>query len=225
MNKSTTRYLTVAWIVAMGWLGAGQAVLANQPKGNPRITIYIYNWAEIKPAALQEAKEVAARVFRKAGLEPQLLDHPLPDGDGPGAAFKPVAANEFFVHLPSPEMAKQMHLPTNTLGVAPGTWMQKERNTVYVFDQVASKLARDQVAALSNGGISFHANTAHILGYAIAHEIGHVLLNLKAHARRGIMQANLDQALLRKIAIGQLGFTPKEVASLQAEVVRRGKNS
>jgi hypothetical protein len=60
-------------------------------------------------------------------------------------------------------------------------------------------------------------NAARLLGFAIAHEIGHLLLG-RAHSEQGIMRANWTSNDLRRAAQGQLRFTVEQVRRMRAVV-------
>jgi hypothetical protein len=47
-------------------------------------------------------------------------------------------------------------------------------------------------------------------GYAIAHEIGHILLRSKDHSAAGIMSRAWSSSEWRSVSAGTLGFTPQE---------------
>jgi hypothetical protein len=55
-----------------------------------------------------------------------------------------------------------------------------------------------------------------MLGYVIAHEIGHLLLPGNAHSPTGVMQADWDRALVRDAARGSLTFTDAQAARIRA---------
>jgi hypothetical protein len=55
-----------------------------------------------------------------------------------------------------------------------------------------------------------------ILGAAIAHEVGHLILGANAHTPRGVMTARWGLAELERISIGELSFTPDQARSLRA---------
>ena len=65
----------------------------------------------------------------------------------------------------------------------------------------------DRVEALAR---SMSSASYIILGYAIAHEIGHVLLGSAEHSSTGLMQAQWNQATWRLASAGLLGVTPKQ---------------
>lgn len=226
MRKSIKHFITVSWIAFLS-LGIGnQTVLAAELTTAPRMKLFVYNRAQVDQDTLQKACEIAARIFRSAGIEVSVVVDPQPAVQGETVGTQPVfsPARTFFVQILSPEMANRLHLPSTVLGLAPGTPKEPGRNIVYVFDHVAARMAREQAIAQVSKAVlvSFPADKGQILGYAIAHEIGHVLLNLKAHTKRGVMQANWNRDALADIATGRLHFNSKETERLQEEVARRG---
>jgi hypothetical protein len=53
------------------------------------------------------------------------------------------------------------------------------------------------------------------LAYAMAHEMGHLLLPFPAHADAGIMRSGWNGDDLRHMANGSLQFTPAQTAALR----------
>src|SRR5262249_60671850 len=75
----------------------------------------------------------------------------------------------------------------------------------------------DRVQEFANrSGISPHE----VLGYAMAHELGHLLLGANSHSNRGLMQARLPN---RDIQRGDLLFTPNETAAIAQRILARIK--
>jgi hypothetical protein len=222
MNKSIIQYLAVGWIGTMGLVSLSQAVPAGDPGPTPQITVYVYNWAQVEPNTLREAKEVATGIFRNAGVEAVLRDQPLASENGPMEAVdQPIEHPMFFVHIFTPAMAKPLGLRTTVLGLAPGTPEERDRYMVYVFDQVAARMAQEHTVAWRSNLVSFSADKGQILGHGIAHEIGHVLLHLALHSPKGLMRANWDRNDLQNVATGDLLFTSAEAERVRAEVTRR----
>lgn len=116
-------------------------------------------------------------------------------------------------------------MPASVTGLAPGTG--PDRLLVQVFyDRVGALARREtqrQAATEAQGNAAPAATAAQILGEAIAHEIGHILLNLSVHSRAGIMRGPWDLNDLRDIAGGYLGFTKQQGEVIQAEVARRAQ--
>ena len=60
-----------------------------------------------------------------------------------------------------------------------------------------------------------------ILGYALAHEVGHLLLGVNSHSPTGIMCARWTEKELRLASTGWFGFFPQQGAKMRAEVGKR----
>jgi hypothetical protein len=54
---------------------------------------------------------------------------------------------------------------------------------------------------------SISVRTSRVLGFVMAHEIGHVLLAGRGHSHVGLMKPRLDPGVLRT---GLIGFAPQE---------------
>lgn len=117
--------------------------------------------------------------------------------------------------------AAVLGLPDDVMGVAPGSG--PNRQIIYVFYGSLEPLAERQVLAMGKGDITRPATRAQILGHMIAHEIGHLLLNLPSHSDSGIMRVSWDLKDLQDVAFGSLLFTPAQATILREEVVRRAQ--
>jgi hypothetical protein len=62
-----------------------------------------------------------------------------------------------------------------------------------------------------------------ILGHAIAHEIGHLLLPGNGHSVSGIMRARWDQKEWMLLRQGNLNFTPEQARLLRAGLLNRAQ--
>jgi hypothetical protein len=71
--------------------------------------------------------------------------------------------------------------------------------------------------------ITWHATVAQILGAMMAHELGHILLNLPSHSETGIMKGDWDLKELCDAAYGFLLFTRQQTEVIQADVARRNR--
>jgi hypothetical protein len=165
-------------------------------------------------------------VFCQAGVDAVLQDLVLPFEEE-AAAADVVKPEDFFVHIFPREMARNLRLPATALGLAPGASDESGRNTVYVFDHVAEKMAdehQEQVQSRAHGAWMRPANKGQILGHAVAHEIGHVLLRRESHSSGGLMRSVWSRSDLQKMSAGNLGFTGEEARRLRAGVVRRGSS-
>ena len=60
-----------------------------------------------------------------------------------------------------------------------------------------------------------------LLGYALAHEVGHLLMGSNSHSPTGIMRARWTEKELRLASAGCVSFFPQQAAKMRAEVGKR----
>ena len=84
---------------------------------------------------------------------------------------------------------------------------------VYIVYERVEALARE----------SPEVDASVLLGYVVAHEIGHLLLGSHSHSATGIMQARWFQRELHQMATGDLLFTPSEHIRLHAALLARNQ--
>ena len=60
---------------------------------------------------------------------------------------------------------------------------------------------------------------AEILGYVMAHEVGHLLLGLNSHSQTGVMRAHWQPDDLRRAAKGDLLFTAEQAVLMRSHLV------
>ena len=220
--KTTLRWtLSVGLVLTSGLTGLGHAAAAASSETSPAITIHVRNYAGVAPKILTEAEEVVTRIFRKAGLETRWADIVLTtENDRENSADHPASTLAGIqLNILPREMSDRSGLPDNVMGLAPGAG--SDRRIVYVFDSKVDILYWSMLSAYSSGHLDRQVSKAQILGLAIAHEVGHVLLNLQGHSKYGIMRGNCGLAMVRDAAYGILLFTPEQAEFLRADVRRR----
>lgn len=223
MNKSIIRCFAAGWISTLGWAIPGPAVSADEPEPNLRIIVYVYNWAQVGPNTLREAKEVATRIFGSAGVETVWLDVALSSGNVQTGGVEQKAQHPaLFVHIHTRKSANPLGFPTHALGLAPGE-SEQNRNVVYLFADIAERMSQEPVKGGPKGMVWRNTGMAQILGNGMAHEIGHVLLGSNSHAPIGIMRAKWDPGDMFDIAMGSLLFLPDQAEQIRAEVARRNQ--
>ena len=215
MRRSFTRYLRRAAILA-GICSTAQAAVSGSVKMQPglEITLNVYNWSHVDSETLIRAKQEAARIYREIGVETVWLDHPVDEAQQNSA---PHHVSEIYVNI-IPQATEGLGLLSNALGIAPGAG--RNRGRLYVCYDRVERLYRKQVAGTARGKTARSATTAQILGYAMAHEIGH-LLGLDAHSDLGIMSVAWGPTDLLNLAYGDLAFTPQQASVIRFEVELR----
>jgi len=155
---------------------------------NPAIRIRVYNLAKVSPKILNEAEQETARIFGAAGIETAWQECPCSGSLG-GRDFMLRIVPRLFGSTRNP-------FQEDNLGFA----------AVDGDGGILATVFYHRVEARTRGG-----NTSKLLGHAIAHEIGHLLLGSRAHTDRGIMRAYWSRDYLKIIHRGQLLFTTEQV--------------
>jgi hypothetical protein len=165
---------------------AGQAQAASRPS----VAVLAYNQAGVSADALARAKTEVARIYGEAGIDVIWLD--------PASAG---AVRSFTIQLLI--RSRAVGASGSVMGTALGDAHETGGSAFVFLDRVLrSAHEREQ-------------DVARVLAYAMAHEMGHLLL--PAHAPSGIMRAAWDGDDLRHIANGSLQFTPAQQAALRVK--------
>jgi hypothetical protein len=212
--------LTMALIMA-AITGVVESAIAGTPKTSSTLTIHIYNYAEVAPQILIEAERVAAGIFQKAKVNVRWVNAPVKPANNPENTTDqgPFDLSHIWIKVLSGPMAERFSLRTDEMGFSPGSGC--ERYIAFVAYNHVEALALQQRKARLEGDTPINATTGQILAHAVAHEIGHLLLDLPFHSETGIMRGDWDLKDLQSIAYGYLNFTPQQAAALRGEVARR----
>lgn len=178
------------------------------------ITIHVYNYAEVDHQTLMEAEKIATRLFRKTGVETRWIDA----SDNKQQDWSSETSSDLThiaLNILPRAIDDRVQLSNEVMGLAPGTG--PDRHLVYVFYNRIESANDTQLTRLDG----IHVPTSQTFGHVIAHEIGHLLLNMEVHSNIGIMRGGWDLKDLQEIAYGCLVFTPVQAEVIRAEVVRR----
>lgn len=166
-----------------------------------RLAVSVFNDAEVPLSVLQVAQARAETVLDGAGIALTWLDCGTPGNWVQNIGCRDIAFPSHF----SVRLARNGRLRT---GDVFGESYLDEKGvgdyaSVYVEPLAASK-ALDVV------------DEGNLLGYVVAHELGHLLLGLGSHSTDGLMRGKWDFAALQQAARGTLIFSPSEAERMRA---------
>jgi hypothetical protein len=180
--------------------------------GGQSLTIRLYNPANVPAGTLQRASGVAGELLADAGVR-VIWEKGFPDSlEGRLTVMTPA-------RMPSAPDGRgyvvvrvEKGMPENSSGADLGYALPFAREGVHatIFYDRVEKLYFSSTAKPAIGSI---------LGAAMAHEIGHVLLGSKEHSAQGIMKARWGTAEFQLLACGRLQFTPENAVALRAGVL------
>jgi hypothetical protein len=177
-------------LIAFGLSIAAASVWASDVGAAQHVAVAMCDLDGVPNEFRRLAQDVAGEVYRDIGIELDWVDNECHPGD-----------NVFAVNVKSREMAATL-VSDHTLGFAEsGT-----RDATVLYDRV-KKFAR-----------RYHVNCGVMLGYVIAHELGHLLLPPKSHSAAGLMRGMIDLQLASE---RQLRFTPEQGALMLGKLAAR----
>ena len=172
---------------------ACSAAAANYPKPAPTLAIRILNSARVPRAILLDAETLAAHIFHEAGVEIAWAD------TGPA---------DFWLHLLKD---KPRRLAPDTAGF---TVLMPPGAATASYAGISYAVVTQQAAGL-------HAAVSELLGAAIAHEIGHLILGPNSHAPGGIMAPRFRAREISLAGRGVLLFDSAQAKALRSGVLGR----
>jgi len=180
-----------------------ETIIASETPGFT-VTIHVYNYAGVPEKTLAKAKHESGRIFRNSGLTVLWQDHALSAADRrhPHHSTDSWDGTHFVLRLLTQSREGSS---MNAMGEA--------LSLVEIANVFMNRVTEQ--AAIGELSVS------RMLGHAIAHEIGHLLLGNNSHFPGGIMAAPWTKQDLWHMSKGGLLFTPQEVTRIQQEVRHR----
>ena len=197
----------MGWILRFGLYFIAVTVLMpreswagrSQP---PTVRVVIHDSTSVAERTLAEAREFAAVVFRAAGIEIDGV------GDPPACAAGDTAPAFCIQVLLRPHHSQFEPGRVRTMGMALAA--DANRAVVSVFLDAVADVARRYGQPLGK-----------VLGIALAHEMGHVLLPPPSHSSSGIMQGSWEGDALRHAIGGDIVFTDRQAAVMRDRLNNR----
>ncbi|MGA7411843.1 MAG: hypothetical protein WBW33_15295 [Bryobacteraceae bacterium] len=174
-----------------------------------RISVTVLNGAAVPDNTLIEAQKQAGRILRQAGVEVEWLDCQL--ATNTSACTGAAEANRLQLTIVT-EDNRQM-FGEDVLGRSVVGGSNKGVYARVFYAHIQAKAEQEGVSP------------ATLLGLAVAHEFGHLLLGPKAHSQQGIMRANWSHSDLQRGIQGQLRFTDQQAPLIRANVQSRMNDS
>jgi hypothetical protein len=151
------------------------------------VIVRIYNYAAVPPAELNAARADADRIFQDAGLHLQWIECRVPNAPGGDLCTDPLnVRNEFVLRLQAGS-----HESTRSRVASLGSSLMDD-------DIGGGVLITIDPRAVHSVAAQAGVDPSTVLGRAIAHELGHLLIGRPRHASQGLMRAFWSQAELRR---------------------------
>jgi hypothetical protein len=190
-----------------------RAARADQSNLVP-LTISVFNEVELSADAVEHAETRAGLVLAASGIEVLAASgieviwiqcKPVPSGQFGLASPTACASLAYPAHLSVRILSQSDTQSEHACGYS---WLDEEGKGVRAAAFYSC------VVASAQG----HLDGSELLGYVIAHEVGHLLLGPHAHSLEGLMRAHWGQNELHEAALGNLYFSSHEEARLRSRL-------
>jgi len=201
MHQNHSTYLNVSLLLAaLTWPAEATATSGFT------ITIHVYNYAAVPEKTLTRAEHEGGRILRNAGLTALWVDHALSADDlrHPHRSTDSWDGTHFVLRLLT---------------------QSREGSSINAMGEALSlvEIANVFMNRVTEQAAIGEVSVSRMLGHAIAHEIGHLLLGDNSHFPDGIMGAPWSKQDLWHMSKGDLLFTHQEVTRIHAKVRHRSR--
>ena len=171
----------------------------------PGISVLVYNYAEVPWQSLDRAEREAAWIFHGVGSEVIWTN-----------------CNTAITGIPNGVNCTQEVRPTELIvrilpEITVVSGITRDSTMGFAFGNLASVSFCRVKAEAAKFGVGPYA----VLGPAIAHEIGHLLLGQQGHSPTGIMRARWQRRDYEAPALGAFKFSAEQAEQVRAEVIER----
>ena len=193
--------LAAGLLVVLGFACADVSS-ARAADPSPTIRVRVTNYTEATPATVSKAEREAGRLLGEAGLNVAWIDCPV----GQSAV---IASDPCQQPLEPTDIVLRV-LPEHARG-----GVQDGAFGFAVLPVLASVYYEHAVRLARSDGAEFE--TPIILGFVMAHEVGHLMLGSNSHSDTGIMQGQWERKQVRQLMKGDLHFTAQQSKLIRAE--------
>lgn len=182
---------------------AHAATVDAAPRTQAAVAIRTYNYATVAHDQMSEARSEAAHIFKGAGISLEWIECRVPGSSAGAACTEPLLAGRDLML----RLVDRTPVPGERVVALGESMLDREQRggvlmTINLFPVRA--VAEKTATAVST-----------LLGRAIAHEIGHLLLGSAEHPRLGLMRALWSHDELRGLKPAHWGFSSREAAQMR----------
>jgi hypothetical protein len=189
------------------------ATLAHAAAPAATVVIRTYNYPALSAAEFAAAKSEAERIFMKAGISLDWTECRVPGGGEGAPCTEPLLVGRDLML----RLVNRIPVSGDRI-VALGESMLDREQRGGVLMTVDLHPVR---VVAGRASTSWSA----LLGRAIAHEIGHLLLGSVDHARLGLMRALWSHDELRGLKPAHWGFSAREAAQMRQALRQRSRTA
>jgi hypothetical protein len=169
-------------------------------------TIKIYDYARVPAASLSAAREIVSRTYGTIGVRTEWIGLIRPREKTVhvrGEEARAAELGQVTLIILTPQMAARGHIAADVLGFAAVPEFGMGRIAYVIYDRVRE--------AASDA----RSNEVDLLGFVMAHEIGHLLLPRGVQSAAGPMKGHLERRDLQQLDVRKMAFSAVEARQIR----------
>ncbi len=179
---------------------------ARPKEANPKALILsVFNDASVPPETLAQGEIRATHILSQAGIQVEWLNC------ASGSSHVP---DQFELPSPCSRIVYPSHLSVRIVLDVPSV-REDVFGEAFTDSEGKGSYIKLFYAHLTDPNAHLPLGDGELLGYVIAHEVGHLLLGTDSHSHDGIMQGRWEDAQLREAGKGNLQFTSSQAALMR----------
>lgn len=169
-----------------------------------KLRVSVFNSSPVSSSTIERAEGEAGRVLRDAGVEAIWLN--CPQTSSQEASLGRCSEASFPSHLHLRILHVAHGLKISTVGIS---FSAKDGRGCYadLFYEPIRQLEEET-----------HVSQSVILGHAMAHELGHLLLGTNSHSPSGLMRAHWTRQDLTNASVGNLRFSKEQCLKVRSRL-------
>jgi hypothetical protein len=215
MQESSTHRSIIGLVFLFSLLLVTRMGFPSQKTAQPELTLLVYTYADYSPYQTRLVQERVAFIYGYAGIQINWLDctRRTESDQLPAACGHSPGASDLVIRL---EDRSALPIAGNPIAQVGHSYATQEGGT---YGSVSCPAIR----RLAKGD---RTSEVEILGHAIAHEIGHLLLGAQAHTGAGIMKPRWNEKdLLEMVRCNGLLFSERQAESLRLRLTARQRTA
>jgi len=196
--------VTAGWGLVFVLFGSLPVLAAGGQGALIQLRVSVFNSSPISSSTIERAESEAGRVLREVGIEVFWLNCPqeMSQEDSLGRCSEV----SFPSHLHLSILRASRGLKDTTVGIS---FTAEDGRGCY------ADLFYEPIQQLQD---ETHASPSVILGHAMAHELGHLLLGTNSHSPSGLMRAHWTRDDLANASKGNLRFSKEQCLALRSRL-------
>jgi hypothetical protein len=184
--------------------GSLAVLAAGEPGAVIQLRVSVFNSSPISSSTIERAEGEAGHVLRDAGIEAIWLN--CPQEISQEASRGRCSEASFPSHLHLRVLRVSHGLKVSTVGIS---FSAEDGRGCYadLFYEPIQQLEAET-----------HVSKPVILGHAMAHELGHLLLGTNSHSPSGLMRAHWTREDLSNASVGNLRFSKEQGLKIRSRL-------